>query len=170
MWFKTRPAQLYCFCDGSSGARPALPGLRPVCAAGAVARSADGRIVDWLWQELPAMTNNEAEYAGLLLGLQLACRHQAAQTVCILDSEVVVGQMQGRFSVNSPRLRAWHARAVAAARQLPAVAYHLVPREWNRLADGLAAQAALPWPRLLQTLRLDTRQTALPPENTHEPR
>lgn len=174
-WKRLRPQQdrIWCFCDGSTGAlydgaetngrgrngdrepgtrQPGVPGLRLVCAAAAVARADDGSIVDWAWQELPPLTNNEAEYAGLILGLGLARAAGARETVCVLDSEVVVGQMEGRFAVNSAGLRRWHWQACAAARRLPSVRYCLVPRALNRLADGLAGQASMPWAPLLAIL------------------
>jgi len=122
------------------------------CAAAAVARSQDGRILDLAWEALPNMTNNEAEYAGLIVGLKLAKRLKAQEAICVLDSEVVVGQMEGRFAINSARLREWHWRACAAAREVPVVRYRLAPREWNRLADGLAGQATLPWQALQRAL------------------
>jgi ribonuclease HI len=173
-WRRIRPQQgrIWCFCDGSTGAlydgtemngrsrngdqaparQPSVPGLRLVCAAAAVARADDGSIVDWAWQELPPLTNNEAEYAGLILGLGLARAAGARETVCVLDSEVVVGQMEGRFAVNSAGLRRWHWQACEAARGLPSVRYCLVPRALNRLADGLAGQASMPWAPLLTIL------------------
>lgn len=158
---------IWVFCDGSTGmtngAAAAAPSasvapqwgmmerLRNVfradnrCAAAAVARAHDGRILDMVWQVLNVRTNNEAEYAGLLLGLEMAERLRAQCTICILDSAVVIGQMEGRFAVNSKVLRAWHWKACSAARRLPDVHYCLAPREWNRLADGLAGQASIPW-------------------------
>ncbi len=168
-----RGQKVWCFCDGSTGAiyqaqrlagaaegggMPAGGSVRRrleaglVCSAAAVLRAGDGRILDLAWRELPQLTNNEAEYAGLLLGLQLAQRLQVQEVICVLDSEVVVGQMEGRFAVNSARLRSWHWKAAEAARRLPAVRYRLAPREWNRLADGLAGQASVPWPALCKAL------------------
>lgn len=165
--------KVWCFCDGSTGAVYEAQRLanaansggtvpvetvrrrleaRLVCSAAAVVRAADGRILDLAWRELPELTNNEAEYAGLLLGLQLAKRLQAQEVICVLDSEVVVGQMEGRFAVHSARLRSWHWKAAEAARSLPLVRYRLVPREWNRLADGLAGQASVPWPALCKAV------------------
>jgi ribonuclease HI len=122
------------------------------CAAAAVAHGDDGAILDWAWQRLPRLTNNEAEYAGLLLGLALAQRLRAQQAICVLDSEIVIGQMEGRFAVRSARLRHWHRRACEAARELPVVHFVQIPRAWNRLADGLAAQTAILWPALLAAL------------------
>lgn len=150
---------LWIFCDGSSGSRWGRPeetaeldGLEAQPAAGAVARRGDGLIVDWAWRTLPAMTNNEAEYAGLLLGIDLARKHRARQATFVLDSEVVVYQMQGRYGVNSQVLRRLHTQACASVRDLPKVRFVWVPRGWNRLADGLTAQAGLNWSSLMQEL------------------
>lgn len=150
--------QLWVFCDGGAGGaaslvdgQPARAAWRkyfreePICTAAAVARNARGQIIDWRWQRLAQGSNNEAEYAGLLLGLEIGIAHGATELTCVLDSEVVVGQMRGYFNVNSAALRAWHWRACALARRLPQVRYCLAPREWNRLADGLAGQAMMPW-------------------------
>lgn len=163
---------IWVFCDGSTGmtgegavvaqaVEPrwgALDRLRrrfqadSRCTAAAIARGGDGRILDWAWQALDVRTNNEAEYAGLLLGMQMAERLCAKTTTFVLDSAVVIGQMEGRFAVNSKALRGWHWKACKVARQLSDVRYCLVPREWNRLADGLAGQASIPWPLLRAAL------------------
>lgn len=160
--------RLWIFCDGSAGnneqgsmGASALPArrLKPIaaCGAAAVARNREGRIVDWAWQALPPMTNNEAEYAGLLLGLKLAQRLRVQEAICVLDNDVVVGQMIGRFAVKSPRLRSWHWKACAAVRQLPAVQFRTIPREWNQLADVLASQACVPWEVLRQAVEGEGR-------------
>jgi ribonuclease HI len=128
------------------------------CGAGAVALSDEGRIVGWEWQALPTLTNNEAEYAGLLLGIALARRLAAEETVFVLDSEIVVGQMAGRFEVHSATLRRWHWQACEAVRGLPAVRFCVVPREWNRLADGLACQAGIAWEWLKKEVDKETRR------------
>ncbi|HRJ42504.1 MAG TPA: ribonuclease HI family protein [Caldilineaceae bacterium] len=153
MWNRNRsPSRLWLFCDGSTGLAdyygqsrtdPVL--AQATCAAAAVARSNEGDLLDWAWQPLPSMTNNEAEYAGLILGLHLARKLRAKEVVCALDSDVVVGQMEGRYAVHSPALRPWHWRACEAARGIQQVRYCHIPREWNRLADGMATQAGIPW-------------------------
>jgi ribonuclease HI len=163
----TQRKQVYIFCDGSTGAlerwnsgraapvgengadRP-RPGNR--CAAAAVARSEDGSVLAIDWQVLPDVTNNEAEYAGLLIGIQLARQLRAHATVFVLDSATVVCQMTGRCGVNSPGLKIWHTRACMAVRGLPRVRYQTVPREYNRLADGAAGQAAIAWDELMRAV------------------
>ena len=165
--------RIWVFCDGSTGAveagnsasvggviRSPAPGARPpiTCGAGALALDADGRIVGWEWRPLPAMTNNEAEYAGLLLGIGLAERLGATETTFLLDSEIVVGQMTGRCAVNSRTLHRWHWLACTALRALPAARFVAIPREWNRLADGLACQAGISWAWLRQRISESANQ------------
>jgi ribonuclease HI len=148
---RTAGSSIWVFCDGSTGAVESRPGgasaaqAPGTCGAAAVALDESGRIVGWDMRALPAMTNNEAEYAGLLLGIGLAQRLQAEKVVFLLDSEIVVGQMTGRFGVNSASLHRWNWQACEAIRSLTAVRFCAIPREWNRAADGLACQAGIPW-------------------------
>jgi len=125
---------------------PASPGVAAAAGAGAVLRAADGTILAWDWQRLPPLTNNEAEYAGLLLGLTLARNRGLRILHCFMDSEVVVGQMQGRFSVHSFNLRRWHDQATASVRQFQQVTFVAIPRECNQIADALANEALAAWP------------------------
>ena len=156
MWKGKRSlAHVWIFCDGSSGlgddsrrSRPDPLLAQAGCGAAAVARGEDGELLDWTWRRLPQVTNNEAEYAGLILGLKLARRLGATHVTCVLDSDVVVGQMDGRYSVNSSLLLRWHWRACETARGLRQVRYRHIPRAWNRLADGLATQVGIPWEAL----------------------
>lgn len=151
---RARLARIWVFCDGGLGVadyddapRPATPlEFHPGC--GALVRHDDGAILDWAWRTLPQVTSVEAEYAGLLLGAELARRQRTSEVIFVMDSAVVVGQMNGRFVVNSPRLRRWHRQACEATQQLPKVRFRHVPRAWNPLADALARQAGLPWPAL----------------------
>lgn len=110
--------------------------------AGAVALDSSGRVVQLASRTLPAMTSGEAEYAGLMLALEVAAAHSAQQVEIRLDSAVVVYQMIGRFAVNSPRLKRCHQQACELARRLVQVQYRHVPRGENRLADALAIEAA----------------------------
>lgn len=109
--------------------------------AAAVARGADGKFVGWISRQLPRMTNNEAEYHALLLGLELAQQLQLRQVRIFSDSEVVVRQMAGRSRVLSARLRLLHRDACLAVRYFDRVQLKHVPREENRLADALAGEA-----------------------------
>lgn len=108
---------------------------------GAVARSGGGHFLGWSSRQLPAMTNNEAEYEAAILGLELAQRLGADEVEIVTDSQVVVQQMQGRSRVNSNGLQRLHRKACVAVRPFRHVRFRHVKREENRLADALASEA-----------------------------
>lgn len=103
----------------------------------------DGRhILTLANRTLRPMTNNEAEYQGLLLVLELAGNLARVPIEVRMDSEIVIYQMKGRFSVHSPALKMLHREACARVAGLAAVSFVHIPREQNRLADALAGDAA----------------------------
>ena len=50
-------------------------------------------------------TNNQAEYEALIAALESAAELHAEEVVCHLDSQLVVKQIKGEFSVKNQRLR-----------------------------------------------------------------
>lgn len=56
-------------------------------------------------------TNNEAEYSGLIAGLEEAKRLGADEVTVTMDSELVVNQMLGRYRVRAANLLLTHQRA-----------------------------------------------------------
>jgi len=129
-----RGGDLILYADGATA--------RDRAGAGAIALTRRREVVALQNRTLPLMTNNEAEYGGLLLALEIATT-LGGQTVEIrLDSEVVVGQMAGRWAVNSPKLKLPHQQACALARAIPHITYKHVRRELNEIADALATEAA----------------------------
>lgn len=127
--------ELVAYADGAIGYRSDYTGV------GAVLLDGQGHILVWGNRRLGQMTNNEAEYAGLVLALELAARLRPRRLRVYLDSAVVVGQMSGEYSVRSRALKPWHRRACHLAQRLGQVTYHHVPRQRNRLADALANEA-----------------------------
>src|SRR5690606_32549233 len=110
--------------------------------AGIVVIDQRDRVVRIANKPLPPMTNNEAEYAGLLMALE-AAHELAAQMVEIrLDSEVVIHQMTGKAAVNSANLRRWHKEACTLAFRFRVTRFIRIPRELNGIADALAVDAS----------------------------
>lgn len=102
----------------------------------------EGQVIVLANRTLPPMTNNEAEYQALLLLLEMATPYALIPVQVRMDSEVVIYQMKGRFSVNSPALKALHREACARLPAFAALSFMHVPREQNRLADALASDAS----------------------------
>ena len=134
-FFRKRPRHLIIYCDGGIGDKRQASGL------GVVIRDPKDDIIALVKRGMPAMTNNEAEYAALVLALQSVQRFKPHTLQIYMDSEIVVGQMIGRFSVRSVALKQWHAQACRLVRQFDTVTFTHIPREQNRLADALANEA-----------------------------
>ncbi len=137
--FWKRPRCLRVYCDGGIGDNGQGTGL------GVVIRDEQNEIIGLVKQGMPPMTNNEAEYAALVLALQTVQRFAPRALRIYMDSEVVVGQMIGRFSVNSAALKQWHSRACRLSHGFKEITYIHIPRESNRLADALANEALTEW-------------------------
>jgi ribonuclease HI len=58
-----------------------------------------------------------------------------------MDSELVVRQLSGRYRVRNPRLIPLYKRMLDLRSRFERVAIRHIPREQNKVADGLANEA-----------------------------
>jgi ribonuclease HI len=121
--------------DGGSRGNPG-PG-----AAAAVLSTPDGDVVDEAAVTLGRVTNNVAEYRGLLLGLERAKTLGADEIEVVNDSELIAHQVNGRYKVKHPDMKPLHAEALAALRGFERWSIRPVPRAQNADADALVNQA-----------------------------
>lgn len=122
--------------DGAARGNPGPAG------AGAVLRNAAGEIVSEVSESLGVATNNEAEYMGLIRGLEAALEQDCYRLKIRLDSELVVRQIKGEYRVKNERLKPLYDRAMGLLRQFSAYDIFHVRRAENAEADKLAAGAA----------------------------
>jgi broad specificity phosphatase PhoE/ribonuclease HI len=122
--------------DGGSRGNPGP------AAYGAVVRDAvTGAILAELAEYLGVVSNNVAEYRGVIAGLEHAYEIDPEATVeARLDSKLIVEQMSGRWQIKHPDMRDL-ARRARAAFPPGQVTYTWVPRERNKLADALVNEA-----------------------------
>ncbi|MBM7415210.1 MULTISPECIES: bifunctional RNase H/acid phosphatase [Nocardiaceae] len=92
-------------------------------------------------EHLGVVTNNVAEYRGLIAGLEAARELGASRVSVRMDSKLVVEQMSGRWKVKHPDMIPLRARAAAIADTFDDVQYAWIPRAENSHADRLANQA-----------------------------
>jgi ribonuclease HI len=97
--------RLRLFTDGGSRGNPGPS------AFAFILMSEDGKTILERAHFLGKATNNEAEYNGLLAGLDAAKEKGADEIEVTMDSELVVKQMQGLYSVKSPNLIPLHKEA-----------------------------------------------------------
>jgi broad specificity phosphatase PhoE/ribonuclease HI len=123
--------------DGGSRGNPGPAGY------GALVRDAStGEVLATESEYLGVVTNNVAEYSGLIAALRLAARIDPGATILVrMDSRLVVEQMSGRWKIRHPDMKPLALRAGEAARGFAGVSYEWVPRERNKDADRLANEA-----------------------------
>jgi len=90
---------------------------------------------------LGRITNNVAEYEGLLAGLRKARELGARRVVVRSDSELLVRQLNGSYRVKSPKLKPLFERVKRIAASFDSCQFTHVRRHQNRRADELANKA-----------------------------
>src|SRR5205807_1209577 len=91
---------------------------------------------------LGTMTNNQAEYMALIRALEHAEKLGTGHRLVIRsDSELMIKQMRGEYSVKNADLRALYDRAQSLRRRFDAVTFTHVPRAQNGDADRLCNEA-----------------------------
>ena len=110
-------------------------------AAAAVVSTPDGDVHDEAHELLGVVTNNVAEYRGLLLGLDRARALGADEVEVVNDSELVAKQVNGEYKVKHADMKPLHAAATKALAEFGRWRVRSVPRAQNAAADALVNQA-----------------------------
>lgn len=89
------------------------------------------------YEFIPHATNNEAEYNGLIIGLQEAADADIKNLLIEGDSNLIINQFAGTWKIKAPNLASLHTKARALLTQFDFVAIKHIPREKNAHADRL---------------------------------
>jgi ribonuclease HI len=123
------------FTDGGSRGNPGP------AAYAYVLEAADGTVLDARGEAIGVATNNVAEYAALVAGLERAVEVGVDELEVVSDSELLVKQMRGEYRVKNRALQDLSLDASRLARRIRRVTYTAVRREHNELADSLVNEA-----------------------------
>lgn len=126
------PCEAKIYCDGASSGNPGHAGIGVVIRHKSVHRVSE---------YIGIATNNIAEYAAFIKGIELARTFGLKKIEVFLDSELLVRQILGVYRVKNPNLRL---RWVEAKNILNKFDYYRVThikRELNKEADLLAKKA-----------------------------
>lgn len=85
-------------------------------------------------------TNNEAEYRGLLMAIELAKELKLKKVLFLGDSKLVVNQVTGEWQAKNPMMAELKQLVLAALRSVPSWQIDWVRREFNSEADRVANQ------------------------------
>ena len=110
-------------------------------AIGVVIEDAEGRTVYEVSRALGVRTNNEAEYQALITALEYLKGVRPKEAEFLLDSELVVKQLNGEYKVKEPRLQSLYGQVVMLLNAVPKYRIRHVRREQNARADELANEA-----------------------------
>src|SRR6266704_629451 len=108
---------------------------------GVVIRDPKGEVIARLKKYIGRMTNNVAEYYGLIAALDYAQSHQIRALRIESDSELLVKQMRGQYKVKSADLKPLFERAKKMSQSFASFRIDHVYREQNAEADALANEA-----------------------------
>jgi len=86
-------------------------------------------------------TNNYAEYTALVEGLSYLSKIYKGRVLVRGDSQLVVRQMNGIYSVRSPRIYPLYKKAMELKSSFSSVEFQWIPREMNEEADKLSKAA-----------------------------
>jgi ribonuclease HI len=120
------------YSDGASRGNPG-----PASIGAAVYDSA-GHEVHGVSRRIGRATNNEAEYRAAIAGLEAALALGARDVELVMDSELVVRQLNMRYKVRNPSLRRLFGRIKDLQWRFASFEVRHVRREQNRRADELA--------------------------------
>ncbi len=123
------------YTDGGSRGNPGPAGY------GVLVQGEDGAMVAELSEFLGIHSNNVAEYSALLGALEYALAHGHSHLRVISDSELMVKQIRGQYSVKSPDLRPLYEEARRRIARLQGFEIQHVLRGKNKKADQLANDA-----------------------------
>lgn len=124
---------IYTNSDGGARGNPG-PG-----AIGVIVRR-DGHILAKYSEKVGDMvTNNEAEYHGLIKAMELASKFTCDKLTCILDSELIVKQLLGEYRVRNHRLLPLFQKVQKLQEKFNNIIYRHVPRhdKFQKIPDEL---------------------------------
>jgi thymidine kinase len=122
--------------DGGSRGNPGISGAGAViCNSTGVELHSDSRFLG------VNNTNNQSEYVGLIIGLELAKKHGYRNLEIQGDSKLVVNQINGVFECKSCNIIALYEQAKSLINDFDNVTLSHIYRDKNKRADELANKA-----------------------------
>lgn len=127
-----KPYHLY--TDGGSRGNPGDS------AIGAFLFDCENMLFDFTGKYIGVGTNNHAEYTALIEGLGLAKKALVSEIFCYLDSELVVKQLNGKYSVKNVEILKLYKKVIAFKKEFKSIEFVHIERTKNKFADKLVNQ------------------------------
>lgn len=127
---------IYTNSDGGSRGNPGNG------AIGVVVRDEDYILEEYGEVLEGEVTNNVAEYEGLIRALKIASKHTQGEITCILDSELIVKQLLGEYRVKNKVLLKLFLEVQRLQNRFDKITYKHAPRtdKFQKKADYILNQ------------------------------
>lgn len=119
------------YTDGGSRGNPGPS------SAGYVIMNRENEVVDQGGIYLGITTNNQAEYHGVMVGLEKALALGARKVDIRVDSLLVVNQMNGIYKIKNRELWPIHRKIQKLIKKFDKVIFSHIKREFNQVADSM---------------------------------
>ncbi|MCD6149924.1 ribonuclease HI family protein [bacterium] len=144
---KNMENEIIMFTDGGSRGNPGPSGIGVwISAQGGSALG--GKTLDKKFGKyIGEKTNNEAEYEALLFGLKKLksiigkAKSKQTEIKCFLDSELIVKQLNHEYKLRNARIQKYFIEIWNLMLDFKKVSYSHIPREKNKIADGMVNEA-----------------------------
>jgi len=125
------------YTDGGARGNPGPAGIGVVVVDGENENNILGQYKKYIGET----TNNQAEYAAVVLGLQRAKGLKATEVEVRMDSELICSQINGTFKIKNPEFQDSFIKIWNLKQAFKKTEFNYIPRTENRLADKLVNQA-----------------------------
>lgn len=127
--------KLVIYTDGGARGNPGPAGI------GVVIQDESGNVLKEHKAYIGETTNNQAEYQAVAQAFELLGAFDVSEISFMIDSELVVKQLNREYKVKDPGLREWFMKINNAQQPYADVSYTHVRRELNTEADRLVNEA-----------------------------
>jgi len=128
--YRLTQSETVIYSDGGSRGNPGPS------AAAFVIMGDNQRVIEDGGEYIGITTNNQAEYQGVLLGLERALDMGISEVEFRIDSMLVVNQLKGIYKIKNRELWPINERIKELVKKFKSVRFNHVPRELNKLADS----------------------------------
>ena len=118
--------------DGACKGNPGPAGI------GIVIKDSSGALVAEVAKPIGITTNNVAEYKALIEGMSEVLSRGGTEIVVQTDSELLARQVEGRYKISAPHLRALFGEVAELRRRFRKFEIRHALRGYNSNADALA--------------------------------
>lgn len=97
----------------------------------------NNKLIDFSGKYIGILTNNQAEFIGLIAGLELGLKNKITEIDCYSDSNLMVNQVNGLFKIKDVLLRKRVEQIKVLMKKYKSITLTHIGREKNSVADKM---------------------------------